>query len=157
MAALLMIGSFLAVIGYYLFLLPPITQQARDALPAEVVAGAMLVYQKAAVDWCLRTSCPDGPVPVAELIFPPGYGSATWLRATVTAGLVTTFVTTGVRVDSLSIAGALGDVTTGGPGAGLSTSASTVSARDFLFASRVPVPIAAGVPAGVPVVSQKVR
>jgi hypothetical protein len=156
----MIVATMMAVIGYYLFLLSPVTIEARDAPGAEVVAAALLVYQKAAVDWCLRTACPDGPVPPNAMILPPGYLTAPWLAAVAQNGRVSSYVG-GIRVNVESIAASLGDFTGGGPSAGTAVldpnGNEVVQARDFTSPARVPVPLAAGIPLNAPVVSQKVK
>lgn len=156
MALLMMVGTVLMVVGYYLFLLPPATPQAKDIPAAEIAAAALLVHQRAAVDWCLRSSCADGVVPPDGLTLPPGYGAASWMQSVVLGGRVSTYVT-GLQVNSLAIAASLGDLTAGGPSAGLSTADGTVAARDLVVPGRLAVVIVPGIPAGVPVVSQKVK
>ncbi|MTJ79756.1 MAG: hypothetical protein F8N37_01855 [Telmatospirillum sp.] len=156
MAVLAMIGSLLAIVGYYLFVLPPASGPARDAPPAELVAATMQVHQKAAVDWCLRTGCPDGPVPSAGLSLPPGYATAPWVRSVAAGGRVSTFVA-GLAISPAAVAGALGDATLGGPGAGLATAAGGVATRGDGMPGRVSVPVVPGVPPGAPVISQRVR
>ncbi|PKU26290.1 hypothetical protein [Telmatospirillum siberiense] len=155
MAVLMMVGTMLMVLGYYLFLLPPATGQARDEPAAAGAAAVLLAHQRAAVDWCLRTACPDGAVPSSGLTLPPGYGAAAWVQSVAQGGLVTTYAT-GLRVDALAIARSLGDLTAGGPSAGLSTAGGTVAVRSAR-SGRIPVAIVFGVPAGVPVISQKVK
>ena len=160
MGPIAMVGTILVVTGYYLFLLAPVTKVAKDAAAADVLAAAMLVYQKAAIDWCLRTACADGPIPPAALVLPPGYRQAGWLAATAQGGRISTAVI-GLGVSPLSIAGRLGDLTQGGPAAGLAavgqTGATIVAARDFVAGWRVPVFVDSAIPVGVPVVSQQVR
>lgn len=154
MALLMMVGTMLMVLGYYLFLLPPATRQARQQPDAETLAAQLVTHQRAVVDWCARTDCPDGVIPAAGLTLPSGYG-ASWVRSVAQGGLVTTYAT-GIRVDSLAIARSLGDLTFNSPSAGLSSVDGTVLAR-VAGAGRTPVALAAGVPAGVPVISQKVK
>lgn len=156
MVVLTMIGAMLMVVGYYLFLLPPATPQAKDIPAADIVAATLLMHQKAAVDWCLRTACADGVLPPDGLTLPPGYGAASWMRSVAQGGRVSTYVT-GLQVNSLAIATRLGDLTAGGPSAGLSMADGTVAARDLVVPGRVAVVIVPGVPAGVPVISQKVK
>lgn len=155
MAVLMMVGTMLMVLGYYLFLLPPATRQARDEAAAAGVAAVLLVHQKAAVDWCLRTACPDGAVPSVGVTLPPGYGAAAWVRSVAQGGLVSTYAT-GLRVDALAIARSLGDMTRGGPSAGLSTTEGAVEVRSAASGRRA-IAIVAGIPAGVPVISQKIK
>jgi hypothetical protein len=160
MAVFLTLGTMLAMIGYYVFVLAPVMPVAKDAPAADVVAAAMLVYQKAAVEWCLRTSCPDGTIPAGSMILPPGFSTASWLSATAEGGRVSTFAH-GVNVSAKSIVGRLGDLTGGGPSAGLAVRDQNgrlvVSARNDDGATRRPVIVAAGVAVNVPVVSQKVK
>lgn len=151
----MMVGAFLMVIGYYLFLLPPVTPLTKDAPSAEIVATTILIHQKAAIDWCLRTSCADGDVPADGLTLPPGYGAAPWVKSVAFGGLVSTYVT-GLQVNTLAIATSLGDLTTGGPSAGLTAGDSTIVARN-LATGRSAVAVVPGVPAGVPAISQKVK
>lgn len=151
----MMAGAMLMVIGYYLFLLPPATSLAKDAPSAEIVAAAILSRQKAAIDWCLRTACADGTVPADGLTLPPGYGAVPWVKSVALGGRVSTYVT-GLQVSSLAIATSLGDLTAGGPSAGLTAADATVIARDRV-AGRSAVAVVPGVPAGVPVISQKVK
>lgn len=156
MVFLMMVAAMLAVIGYYVFLLPPVTRQAQDGPAAEVAAAAILVHQKAAVDWCLRTNCADGIVPSNGLTLPPGYGAASWVQSVTKGGLVSTYVS-GLNVNSLAIAASLGDLTAGGPSAGLTGSNATVLTRDLVTPGRIAAPVVPGIPAGVPVVSQQVK
>ncbi len=156
MAVLMMVGLLLMTAGFYLFVLPPATRQAKDTPSAEAAAAALLVHQKAAVDWCLRTSCPDGVVPAAGLTLPPGYGTASWIHSVALGGRVSTYAT-GLHVSSLAIAAGLGDLTSGGPSAGLSTAEGTIAARDLVSPGRLAVVIGTDIPAGLPVVSQKVK
>ncbi len=156
MALLMLVGSMLMVVGYYLFLLPPVTPQAKDIPAAEIAAAALLLHQKAAVDWCLRTACPDGAVPSEGLTLPPGYGAVSWLQSVARDGRVSTYVV-GLKVDGLAIATHLGDLTAGGPSAGLSAADGTIVARDLVSPGRFAVAFVPGIPAGVPVVSQKVK
>lgn len=155
MAVLAMAGSMLAVLGYYLFLFPAVTPPARDAPAAQSVAAAMLVYQKAAIDWCLRGSCDDGVVPAGALVLPPGYAPA-WLTARADHGRITTFVA-GLKLDGTALVGGIEDLAGPSPGAGRASPAGLVANRLDGEIGRISVPLAAGVPAGVPVVSQKVR
>jgi len=149
------VGAMLMVIGYYLFLVPPVTPLAKDAPSAEIIAATVLSHQKAAIDWCLRTACADGAVPAEGLTLPPGYGAAPWVKSVALGGRVSTYVT-GLQVSSLAIATSLGDLTAGGPSAGLTAKDATVIARD-LVGGRSAVAVVPAVPAGVPVISQKVK
>ena len=160
MGLLAMVGTILVVTGYFLFLFAPVTKVARDNAAADVLATAMLVYQKAAIDWCLRTTCPDGIIPPAALVLPPGYRQAAWLTATAQGGRVSTMIT-GSTVSALGIANRLGDLTQGGPAAGLAvlgpSGTVSVAARDFVPGQRVPVTANSAVLSGDAVASQQVR
>lgn len=156
MAGLIAIGAMLAIIGYYLLLVPPATTPAKETPDAEAVATAMLVYQKAAVDWCLRGACPDGPVPGASLVLPPGFDQASWLHALASSGRVATYADP-VRPGAVSIAASLGDLTSGGPSAGLAAATATINARDLVAPGRVAAALPPGIPAGMPVVAEKVK
>lgn len=156
MAGLVMVAAVLAAIGYYLLLVPPATKVAKDASAAEVAAAAMLVYQKAAVDWCLRSTCADGPVPMAEMVLPPGYGQVRWLTSVAAGGRVSTYANP-APVSPLSIASSLGDLSAGGPSAGLASANGTVVARSSNPPLHPTVPIPAVIPPGAPVVSEKVK
>jgi hypothetical protein len=156
MALMMMAGTVMMVIGYYLFLLFPVTPQAKDAASAQVVAATLLVHQKAAVDWCLRTACPDGAVPLVGLTLPPGYGAASWVRSLARGGVVATYAT-GLGVNNMAVATRLGDLSAGGPTSGLTGSDGTIIARDLVSPVRVAVPVIAGIPIGAPVISQKVK
>lgn len=160
MIVVLLIGLVLAMVGYQLVVLPPVSVVARDAPAAETVAAAMLVYQKAAVQWCLDGTCPDGVVPPDALVLPPGYARVPWLTATAEGGRISTYAG-GLKVDAHSIAASLGDLTAGGPSSGLAAAGTggviAVAARDFVAGQRIAVVANADVPAGVPVVSQKAK
>lgn len=155
MAVLVMVGAMLATLGYYLFLFPAVTPPARDAPAARSVAAAMLVYQKAAIDWCLRSTCEDGPVPSGALILPPGFAPP-WLAAQVDHGRVTTYVTS-LKLSGTALVGGVEDLSEASPGAGRAGASGLVESRRDGESGRTAVPLAAGVPTGVPVVSQKVR
>lgn len=163
MIVVLMLGALLAAIGYYAFVVPPATPVARDAPNAEVVAAAMLIYQKAAVDWCLRTSClPTGgaAVPAGELYLPAGYTALAmpWLAAVADGSSVSTFVA-GLTISPTSVALSLGDLTGGGPSAGWTDHGLKISTRGY-FAGQPQVsaiPPIDSLGQLVPVVSQRVR
>jgi hypothetical protein len=153
MGVLVMVGSVLAVIGFYLLVLPPATSTARDAAAARIAAAAMAVRQKAAVDWCLRGACADGPIPTSQLLLPPGFDPP-WLVSSAQNGRVTTRIQ-GLAVDRLAVGAALQDL--GGRGAGLVGVAGTIVERRGTGTPAVPGLPVAGAPAGTAVMSQQVR
>jgi hypothetical protein len=155
MPAVMVMGSFLVAIGFFIFSLFPMTRPEKDLPSGEILASILLSHQKAAVDWCLRTACPDGPVPAGGLTLPPGYAAAGLVQSVAEGGRVSTYYLGG-RIDVLSAAGSLGALSSGGPEAGLSQVDMTIAARDAGWPGRI-ASSAGAVPSGVPVVSQQVR
>jgi hypothetical protein len=153
MGVLVMVGSLLAVIGFYLLVLPAATSTARDAASARVAAVALAVRQKAAVDWCLRGACADGPIPASQLLLPPGFDPS-WLVSSAQNGRITTRIQ-GLAVDRQALGAALQDL--GGRGAGLVGVAGTIVDRRGTGTPAVAGLPVAGVPAGATVMSQQVR
>jgi hypothetical protein len=62
-----------------------------------------------------------------------------------------------LSINALAIATRLGDVTAGGPSAGLTVGNATLQTRDLIVPGRFAVAVVAGIPAGVPAISQQVK
>ncbi|HIJ62891.1 MAG TPA: hypothetical protein HPQ04_09390 [Rhodospirillaceae bacterium] len=158
MVGLTLVGAVLAAIAYYSWVLPAGGKAARDEAAAEGVVAAMLVCQKAAVDWCLAGNCDSAGRDIApdQLILPPGYSLPSWLHARGDGRRVWTFADE-PTLDLGAVAAALGDLTFGGPSAGISR------ARAGLveLSARADVPaeptFASGLSAGLPMVIQQVK
>lgn len=151
-------GAFLAVIGFFLWVLPPVARSARDAPGAEVVAASMLVYQKAAVDWCLNTGCAatGQTIPDAQLSLAPADAMPPWLHTQTDGRRVWTYADP-PGLDVGAVAAILSDLTRGGPAAGVTC----LNAGRVVLSARAAVPaeptFPAGVPVPVPIIIQAVR
>lgn len=158
MVGLTLVGAFLAAIAYYSWVLPAGGRAARDASAAEGVAAAMLVCQKAAVDWCLTGICDSAgaDIPPDKLILPPGYSLPSWLHARGDGRRVWTFVDE-PTLDPAAVAAALGDLTFGGPSAGMTRAVGGLVALSARANVPTEPPFPAGMAAGLPIVIQQVK
>lgn len=117
-----------------------------------------MVCQKAAVDWCLSGNCDSRgqDILVNQLTLPPGYLRPAWLHAQANGHYVWTYAYPS-SLDAGAVATALGDLTFGGPSAGLTR----IVAGKVILSARQAVPAEPvfpnNLPAGVPVIVQYVK
>ena len=148
----------MAIIGYYLWALPPVANAARDAAGGEVVAAALMVGQKAAVDWCLTGNCNSQGLDISgtQLTLPPGYLWPAWLHSRADGHYVWTYGNP-PNLDAAAVAAGLGDQTFGGPSAGMTI----IVAGKVILSARQTVPMEPvfpnGLPARMPVIVQHVK